>query len=132
MKPLNAHCHLGLGRLYHPRRRAPCHRYGDVSRDGYDVLGRESPGKNALARLTSVDCRIGWRFSFSAVIEQPIVLGCGTSRRGVAGNSSAFGFLLPELDGTTGVTPSRRGNGHARNSSQRPATSMTKMVPRLA
>ena len=56
MRPLVAHCHLGLGKLY--RRtgkraaglRAPHHRDGDVPRDGHALLARAGGNRGASER----------------------------------------------------------------------------------
>ena len=58
MRPLVAHCHLGLGRLYRrtgDRRegpRAPDHRNDDVPRDGHDLLAGKGEGRANLTQLS--------------------------------------------------------------------------------
>ena len=55
MRPLAAHCHLGLGKFVPPHRssgkgrRAPDHRSRDVPRDGHGLLAGEGGGGTRFA-----------------------------------------------------------------------------------
>ena len=99
MRPLVAHCHLGLGKLYRrtgqreEAQRAPHHRDDDVPRDGHAVLaGAGGSGTEGTGVIRSVTRR---SFLAASLADSPRRSPLRRSRPGGYGGSDGSGSARP-------------------------------------